>query len=138
MKENWMFPANVKSFDLVDQINRQNKVYWKYSSKINIGDTVYIYAGQPMGKMAYKCSVIETNIPFDFIKENAEYALPAAEPYRFKYLLLKPEKDLRNISEFAFKELKANGLGQVQRQTRVNRELLAFLTKYEEKANEIN
>ena len=53
---------------------------WKQSTSIEVGDTVYIYVGAPVGAIAYKCEVVKTEQPepliddSEFILESSNYS----------------------------------------------------------------
>ena len=39
---------------------------WKQAAKIEEGDTVFLYSGVPIGAILFRCTVTETDIPFDY------------------------------------------------------------------------
>lgn len=62
-RREWIYPANPKYFDLDHGFSVSDQLYWKQSSKVDIGDYVYIYYGMPFGSIRYLCEVTEKDIP---------------------------------------------------------------------------
>lgn len=61
----WVYPANPKYFDLDHGFSVSDQLYWKQSSKVKVGDLVYIYYGMPFGEIRYLCEVSECDIVND-------------------------------------------------------------------------
>lgn len=58
----WVYPANPKYFDLDHGFSVSDQLYWKQSSKVHVGDLIYIYYGMPFGEIRYLCEVSECDI----------------------------------------------------------------------------
>ena len=64
--ETWIVPVNPKYYDLEKAFAASNEIIWKQSNNILAGDTVYLYISAPVSAIAYKCAVLETDIPYHF------------------------------------------------------------------------
>lgn len=62
----WLIPANPKYYDIMHAFDAADMINWKQSAGIIKGDTVFIYVGAPVSAVLYKCSVTETDIPYDY------------------------------------------------------------------------
>lgn len=62
----WIIPANPKYFDVVSHINNSSDgiINWKQSSKVEIGDIIYLYLAVPYSCILYKFKAIEVDIPY--------------------------------------------------------------------------
>jgi len=69
---NWLCPANPKYYDLEKALRESaDKTFlWKQSSKVKVGDTVYLYVAAPVSAIAYKCRAIEVDIPWRYRDQN--------------------------------------------------------------------
>ena len=60
----WIIPCNPKLYDVYGAFRTLGTVYWHQSAKnIEIGDTVYVYAGKPIQAVTHKCLVLNVCIP---------------------------------------------------------------------------
>ncbi len=59
----WLIPANPIYFDIVHAFDSADTIHWKQGAGIRKGDTVYIYAGEPVGAVLFRCMVLDTDIP---------------------------------------------------------------------------
>lgn len=92
----WLIPANPRYFDVVKAFSEHQIIVWKQSSKIEPGDTVFMYVGAPISAVLYKCLVLQTNI---------------SHPYRNQHIKMKSEMKLKRLKvyqkhEFDFEKLK--------------------------------
>ena len=53
----WVFPANVKLFNIFDYFKENKTILWHQLVDAHIGDFVYIYVGAPYSAIMYKCLV---------------------------------------------------------------------------------
>ncbi len=123
-QEKWVFPCNIKFFDIFSHFKSHNTVVWKKRGAIHQNDIVYIYIGAPYGEIRFKCHVINDNISKEKLEQN-QYAIQKNSMCA-QYIELKLDKIFKE-KEYPFKELKENGIGQVQIPARVSRQLKAFL-----------
>lgn len=124
--ESWIFPTNVKHYDIVNHFKNNDMIVWKYSCLLNIGDYVYLYVGSPYSQILYKCRVSEIDIDKDILHKH-EYAITLNATHKTKYAMLLLEKKYNQETAPKFKELKEKGLGQVQKQARVGWKFLKYL-----------
>ncbi len=61
-RKEWVYPANPRYFDLDHGFSVSDQLYWKQSSRVSVGDLVYLYYGMPFGEIRYLCEVTETDI----------------------------------------------------------------------------
>ena len=124
----WLFPCNTKYFDINTHFKNNEIVVFKQDKNMNIGDIVYIYLAVPYKKIQYKCEVIKTKINDEELL-NHDYALTDS-PYIKGYVKLKL---LKNISsnKLDYYSLKEHGLGQIQRQGRLEGRLLKYVLDLE-------
>ena len=66
----WLIPANPKYYDIVHAFDSRDTIEWKQGSGIRKGDTVFMYVGAPVSAVLYKCTVTETDIPYDYSDKN--------------------------------------------------------------------
>lgn len=126
--EYWVIPCNTRFFDIVDHFSKNTKVVWKNDSSISEGDCVFLYLGAPLSQIKYKCKVLDVDVCEEILTQN-QYAIRGNDKYkkRQKYMMLEMEKEFKD-GVYTFSELKSEGLGQVQKQARVDRRLKAYLT----------
>ena len=66
----WIVPANPRYFDIVHAFDHADELDWKQGMGIKVGDTVFLYVGAPVSAVLYRCQVIQTDIPFQLVKEH--------------------------------------------------------------------
>ena len=66
----WLIPANPKYYDIEHAFDKSNVLEWKQKGNIKIGDTVFIYIAAPVSAIAFKCKIIESDIPYDYSDKN--------------------------------------------------------------------
>ena len=60
----WLVPANPKYYDIEAAFSLSDTIEWKQGAAIKTGDTVYMYVAAPVSAVLYKCTVVETDIPY--------------------------------------------------------------------------
>ncbi|MCD7894061.1 MAG: MmcQ/YjbR family DNA-binding protein [Erysipelotrichaceae bacterium] len=68
--DEWIIPANPKYYDMIHCFDDKNMITWKQTSKMHVGDIVYMYVTKPIGAILYKCQVMEVDIPFEYQDKN--------------------------------------------------------------------
>ena len=136
MSEHWIIPCNIKVFNVIEHFKDTKTVIWKNSFTMKKGDITYIYIGNPVGEIRYKCMVINDEVDNQTLSKNT-YAIPAKKSNNY---FSKKEKyvELEYICEFPEKtfplnDLRENGLGQVQIQARTDRRLQAYISSVEKR-----
>ena len=46
----------------------QDIIRWKQSSRVAVGDTIYLYVAAPVSAILYQCRAVEVDIPFRRIR----------------------------------------------------------------------
>lgn len=129
MKEIWIQPANVKTYNLVEHFSKNKTIFWKKSKNIYVGDTFLIYLAAPYKEIKYKCKVINDNVSKEeIIMNNALYATKKEDLLNQKYI------EVELICEypeqmFGIEELKKNYFGQVQQISRIDRRTKDYMNK---------
>jgi len=130
MQSKWLIPCNIAYFDVIAHFKENSKVVWKNISNANPGDIVYIYLGQPHKEIRYKCIVLNSDVDNETLKKNS-YAIPH-RPLSPLCQIKISFMELELINEypegtFVLKGLRENGLGQVQVQARINKQLQQYI-----------
>ena len=130
MKENWIIPCNLKIFNLIEHFATNNRVVWRNAFSIHEGDTVYIYIGSPISEIRYRCKVLTTQVDSKTLEENS-YAISKKKfnnyySKREKYIIMEKECEYKEGC-LPLADLRAHGLGQVQLQARIDRNVLRFI-----------
>ena len=66
----WVIPANPKFYDVEHAFDTETEVKWKQGNGIKAGDTVFMYVAAPVSAIMYKCTVLETDIPYTYQDKN--------------------------------------------------------------------
>ncbi len=66
----WIIPANPKYYDIEHAFDNEKEINWKQGNGIKVGDTVFMYVAAPVSAIMYKCTVLETNIPYAYQDKN--------------------------------------------------------------------
>ena len=66
----WIIPANPKYYDIEHAFDNEKEINWKQGNGIKVGDTVFMYVAAPVSEIMYKCTVLETNIPYAYQDKN--------------------------------------------------------------------
>ena len=66
----WIIPANPKYYDIEHAFDNETEINWKQGNGIKVGDTVFMYVAAPISAIMYKCTVLETNIPYAYQDKN--------------------------------------------------------------------
>lgn len=129
MKENWIIPCSPKYFDVVEHFKANDSVVWKKGCAIKTGDIVYLYVGRPYGQIKFKCEVISDNVDDATLDQN-KYAVMPSQIERVRYIQMKKVYEYPD-GVLQLPELKANGVGQVQRQARAYKDIVEFIDSIE-------
>ncbi|MEM6428868.1 MAG: hypothetical protein AAF708_06460 [Deinococcota bacterium] len=74
----WLYPANPKLYDVLTAFAAP-ETYWPISSKVSVGDIIYIYLAAPYKQLGFVCEVSDINI-------NKQEVMDVLRP------LMKPQK----------------------------------------------
>lgn len=134
MSRHWIYPANPKIF-LLEEAFHADEVFWPISSKVAVGDTVFIYAGAPYKRILFQTKVVEVGLPAELAVEFGKKFVRVegkAPKKLYMQLVLEQEFEARNLSPFSFAVLKENGLkGSIMGPQCLenNEELFAYVKK---------
>lgn len=139
MEEKWIIPCNIKKFNVIEHFKNNDEVVWKNSFTIRTGDIVYIYLGAPYSEIRYRCVVVSDTVSEEILQKN-EYAIQSRLSNNYfskktKYIQLKLEHEFSE-GFLKLEKLKMHGLGQVQIQARVNRNLRMYIEDKEKSLKE--
>lgn len=110
--KHWIYPANPKYYDL-EAAFKEKETPWPMSSKVNVGDNVYIYAGNPYKQILFKCEVLDINLPEVVVMDIAKKFIKVeGKSSKKKFMLLNTIKDfeMNEVSPLSFSNLRQNGL----------------------------
>lgn len=114
----WLFPSNLKYYDLVSVFKRTKYQTWHHRVDIRIGDYVYMYITAPTAAILYKCVVTGTNLKPDE---------KGRKRFRMKRLVTYPP------DVFTVDVMRQCGSGPVRSERSVPEALSKKLKEYEEK-----
>ena len=71
--KSWLIPANPSVCDL-DEVfdNNGGETMWTQKARFIPGDTLYIYIASPIREIRYRCTVIETDLTYNFGHESLD------------------------------------------------------------------
>ena len=61
--QNWLIPANPQYYDVEQAFQRSDVIFWKQSSRVQVGDTVFLYVAAPVSAIRYQCRAVEVDLP---------------------------------------------------------------------------
>ena len=68
----WLIPANPAYYDVDAGFEAEDILFWKQSSSVHVGDEIYMYVGQPVAAIRYKCEAVEVDIPSHLASEHVK------------------------------------------------------------------
>lgn len=124
---NWIVPCNLKFFDIVNRFKEMDTVVWKRGNiKMKNGDTVYIYVGNPLKEIKYKCTIINDNVPAEVLEQN-KYAKVGDYEHKNKYMELKLAHEYS--AGVSLDVIKSLGIYMIRKQSRLDSKLEEYLEK---------
>lgn len=124
--DQWLFPCNPDFYDVISAFNSMNKINWKQSRNVSVGDTVYIYIGKPYQEIRYQTTVIESDLSHITIKDSKFVKDGTNFVNHGRYMTLELTREFNN-RELIYQELIQNGLGSVQGPAKVSEQLESFI-----------
>ncbi|MCD8027683.1 MAG: MmcQ/YjbR family DNA-binding protein [Erysipelotrichaceae bacterium] len=109
----WIIPVNPQYCDMIHFFDHNDITTWKQTSKMHVGDIVYLYVGKPIGTILYKCQVIEVDIPYTYQDKNLKMS---------KIMKLKLLKRY-NQDQYPFDVLKQYGIKAIRGPRRISEAL---------------
>lgn len=122
----WIITCNTQLYDVVGAFDKLDTIDWKQSKNIEVGDIVYIYVGEPIGALTYKCKAIEVNQPKPLI-DDLEFVLDDSNYGNYgRYMRLRL-LDKYNDIKLGMNQLKLNGLKTIQGPSKVTKQLSDYI-----------
>lgn len=114
----WLIPANPRYYDIMHAFKDPDELLlWKQSTKVRVGDTVFIYVTNPVKAVIFKCRATQVNIPYH---------------YRSKQVNLNQAMKLQFIQryspdQYSFDFLKAHGIRYIRGPRKLSAQLIKLL-----------
>ena len=125
----WIIICNPKFYDVKRAFDTLETIDWRQNRNIKPSDTVYIYCGNPIKEILYKCTVLESDMESSNFSDADCFLSKDLKPCN-RYMRLKLDKKFSE-GRFPLEKLKANGLKSVQWATQASEELIEFLESNE-------
>lgn len=121
----WITPCNIKMYDVIGAFKELKNINWKQSTNIEVGDTLYIYIGEPIQAIKYETKVIKINLEKTTI-DDSKYIIDGTNFQNHgRYMEIKLIREFdKNIIPYHL--AKENGL-YVEGPNRVKSELKDFI-----------
>jgi hypothetical protein len=122
----WIITCNTGAYNVEGAFEKLNKIDWKQSTNVEVGDIIYIYVGAPVGKVCFKCIATKVELEereiddYEFVIDDTDYGNYG----RYMELTL---QDKFNDIKLGYNQLRENGLKTVQGPSKVTSELSAYL-----------
>ena len=122
----WVIPCNPKYYDILAAFHDLDVIEWTQSTRTSVGDTVYIYVGGKFRAIMYKCEVIAADLYGNRTDEDYPYYIDLAKDPDACYMKLRLLEQY-TPDRYPLKELKENGLKNVQGRSKVTVQLMKYL-----------
>lgn len=122
----WIIPCNPKYYDIVAAFDNLDVIEWSQSTNTTVGDTVYIYVGEKYKSIMYKCEVIAADMYGNRSEDDLAYYKGLEKDPTGRYMKLKLVEKY-NANRYPLKELKENGLTNVQGRCKATTQLMKYL-----------
>lgn len=129
---NWIIPCDSTAYDVNGAFNRFDKLYWRQSTNIHVGDIIYIYVSGKVRRICYQCEVLDVECSNEVASsiDDSDFFLDRSNYIQYKrYMLLRLKKRLSQAN-LTLNDLRDNGLsGNIQGPQKVHDKLLEYITK---------
>ena len=126
----WIMPCNLKVFDIIQHVNKNNIVVWKKLIRAKEGDIVYIYVGMPVQKIMYKGIVRNIKVGEELLKQHSYAKVNNFD--NNTYMEIEIAKEYKD--GITLKKLQELGMIMVRKQTRLYGNVLEYITNYDEQS----
>lgn len=123
-------PCNLKVFDIIQHVNKNNIVVWKKLIRAEEGDIVYIYVGMPVQKIMYKGIVRNIKVGEELLKQHSYAKVNNFD--NNTYMEIEIAKEYKD--GITLKKLQELGMIMVRKQTRLYGNVLEYITNYDEQS----
>lgn len=122
----WIIICNAGDYNIEGAFNKFDKIDWKQSTNVEVGDVIYIYVGAPIYRIQYKCIATKVELTESEI-DDSEFVINDAEYGGYdRYMELTLEAKYDN-NRLGLNQLKLNGLKTVRGPSQVTQELSSYL-----------
>ena len=124
----WIIPCNPNYYDVFGAFNEFDKINWKQSIDIQIGDTVYIYVSKPIRAIKFEAKVVKVDLETPTIKDR-NYVIDGLRYENYgRYMELQLVRKFGD-NLLSYDLLKKNGLKSVQGPSKVSNKLEVIYIK---------
>ena len=60
--QTWLIASNPSKYNITDAFESNEVITWGLTSKLNVGDMVYVYLSAPNSCIKYRCTVDKVNV----------------------------------------------------------------------------
>ena len=124
----WVIPCNPKFYDIVSAFDKLSVIEWSQTNNTTVGDTVYIYVGEKYKSIMFKCEVIAADQYGKHSTDDLPYYNGPVEEPNTRYMQLKLVEKYP-VGQYPLKELKENGLTNVQGRSKATVQLIKYMEK---------
>lgn len=134
--KHWLYPANPKYYRVFEAFDSP-RTYWPISTKVEIGDIIYIYLSAPHKQIGYMCDVEEIGIDLPEIEGDIMpyfITVPSSKKPMKQFMKLKVRGrfELHQETKLSLDNLRINGLNGMlmgARNLDNNQNLLKYITE---------
>lgn len=122
----WIIPCNPKYYDVVGAFSEFDVIEWSQTTNTTVGDTVFIYVGGSYKAIMFKCEVVAADLYGNRTDADYKYYRSMEKQPDVRHMRLRL---IRRYEEGALplKELRANGLTNVQGRSKATQGLLNYI-----------
>ena len=116
----WLIPANPHYYDIMHAFSDPHELLlWKQSTKIRVGDPVFIYVTSPVKAVVFQCQAVQVNIPYHYRSKqvNLDQAMKLSLVKRYP------------PTQFSFDFLKAHGIQYIRGPRKLSKQLVQLLNQ---------
>ena len=124
----WVIPCNPQYYDVVAAFDNLDVIEWNQNTNTTVGDTVYIYVGEKYKSLMFKCEVVAADMYGNRSTEDYRYYKGMEKNPNSRYMKLKLVEKYP-VGQYPLKELKENGLANVQGRSKATVQLMRYLAR---------
>lgn len=126
-KFGWIIPCNPRYYDVIGAFSNLNKIEWKQSTNIKVGDIVYIYVSSPYKEIKFKCIARKVDMVSAGRIDDSKYILDDTNYKNYgRYMELELVKKYKN-NQYPFEIIKQKGVKAIQGPSRITEELNYYI-----------
>ena len=122
----WIIICNPKHYDFGGAFRKFNKLNWKQSTNVAVGDIVYIYVGKPFSRIFCKCKVNKTELNNQEI-DDSEFVINGENFQEHGRYMEIEMLDKFSCDGLGLEDIKEHGCKSVQGSSKVTQELHDYL-----------